>query len=97
MSSLVKNLLIALALAVFLWIGYAVFIQKDKEELVSESDPTSSVAAQESQEFLTRLQLLRTVDVEGTIFSEPRFRSLVDYRQDIPSEPVGRRNPFAPL
>lgn len=96
MSGLLKNLLIAFGIAVLLWVGYMVFIQRD-DQLVTSSDPASSQAALESQEFLRLLQLLESVRVDGAIFSDQRFRSLIDLRQEIPGEPVGRENPFAPL
>ncbi len=97
MSSLLKNTLFALALALILWLGYTVFFSKDDPSLTAGNALVSSQAARDTQEFLTRLQQLRNIQLDRTIFSDDRFRSFVDHRQDIVDEPVGRANPFAPI
>lgn len=42
------------------------------------------------------LLALRAVTLTGTIFSDPAFKTLVDFGTQIVPEPVGRPNPFAP-
>lgn len=96
MSSLVKNLLIALALAVILWLGYSVFIKED-DTAGTVSVGASSQAALEAQEFLVKLQELNAIKIEGSVFSDTRFNTLIDFRQELRPEAVGRNNPFAPV
>lgn len=60
---------------------------------------TSEAAAQSAEEraVLDSLLQMRNIQLTGTIFTDPAFSSLRDFRTDIVAEPVGRRNPFAPL
>lgn len=97
MSNLLKNLLIALGLAVILFVGYVVFIKDGTggEALISES--YTPAAALETQQLLATLNELKSLNVEGRVFSDPLFNSLVDKRTPLGAEPDGRLNPFAPL
>ncbi len=96
MSNLLKNLLIALGLAIILFIGYITFVRDDgSDAMVSES--LSPEVRQETQQLLSTLQELKSINVEGRIFSDPLFLSLRDFRVELGTEPEGRSNPFAPL
>ena len=61
------------------------------------SSSADSGAASVSKELLVTLTNLRTIRLDDSIFSDPSFISLADYGVTIPPQPVGRRNPFAPL
>ena len=71
------------------------------------SAPSSSLVTNESaagvggnvadQNLITTLLALRTVKLDGAIFSEQTFKALKDFSTQIVPEPVGRANPFAPL
>jgi|JI10StandDraft_1071094.scaffolds.fasta_scaffold26285_5 hypothetical protein len=96
MSNLLKNLLIALGLAIILFIGYITFVRDDgSDAMISES--LSPEVRQETQQLLSTLQELKSINVEGRIFSDPLFLSLRDFRVELGTEPEGRSNPFAPL
>ena len=95
MSTLLKNLLFALGLALILWLGYVVFIREDDGDIVESVE--LSQAQRDTQDFLVKLQQLRELNFGDRIFKDPRFQSLVDFRQDIEPEPVGRDNPFLPI
>ena len=58
---------------------------------------TETVGGGPGQELVETLLALRSVKLDGTIFSEPAFTQLQDYSQPIRQEPIGRENPFAPL
>lgn len=64
--------------------------------LVTENVGTGAPNEAERDLVATLLQL-RAIGLDGTIFSDPAFQSLVDYGIEIVPEPVGRENPFAPL
>ena len=96
MSALLKKLLVVLVIAVILWLGYSVFI-KDDEASGVQSAGVSSQASLEAQEFLTKLQQLSAIKIEGSLFSDTRFNALIDFRQELVPEPAGRNNPFAPV
>ncbi len=99
MSNLLKNLLFALGLAVLLWAGY-VFFMRDSETSGVGAEVQVGVSenvVREAQEFKNRLAELETMKIDSTVMSDVRFVSLVNFRQAIPDEPMGRSNPFAPL
>jgi hypothetical protein len=98
MSNLLKNLLIALGLAVILFVGYVVFIKDgatDGGALLTES--FSAEAELETQQLLATLNEIKSLNVEGRIFSDPLFLSLRDFRVELGTEPESRDNPFAPI
>ena len=66
-----------------------------EEVLVTENFATP--ASQADKDLVTTLLQLRSVTLDGTIFSDPVFKSLKDFGSEIVPEPVGRENPFAPL
>lgn len=98
MKPLVKNLLFALGLVVIVGIGYFLFAGSgDDDALVSSNTGSPTRAGVETQEFLAKLRQLQGVNIDGQLFQDQRFYSLVDYRQVIEDEPTGRQNPFAPI
>jgi hypothetical protein len=62
--------------------------------LTSSGDSASSEQAQELINFITEL---KTIRIETGIFTNPAFLSLVDSTVVIAPQPIGRKNPFAPL
>jgi hypothetical protein len=91
MSNLLKNLLIALGLA----IGYITFVRdaEDDSYLVSSSTPEAEL---ESQQLLGMLNELKSLDVGGEILADPLFLSLKNFNSELGEEMSGRPNPFAP-
>lgn len=98
MSSLLKNLLIALGIALVLWLGYMFLMPSAKSDTaLNTSNSTSPNVAVESQQLLSTIQKLKTYNVDSTIFTDQRFVSLKDFRIPLTDEPSGRPNPFAPV
>lgn len=97
MTSLLKNIFFALALAVILWLGYKLFFAEDDASRTALNAEVASQAARDTQEFLQTLQQLRDIELSQQIFTDARFQSFVDHRQAVVPEPVGRLNPFAPI
>ena len=94
MAFLVKHKMIVLVIGIVIaglaWYG------------MSSSAPaplltTQTVGGAPDQELVETLLALRSVKLDGTIFTEPAFTTLQDYSTPIVPEPVGRENPFAPL
>lgn len=98
MAHLSKNLLIALGLALVLFVGYFVFIKSDPSDgVVLDQSQLSQEAELETQNLLATLNELKSFNVEGRIFTDPLFLSLKDFRVDLGTEPGGRANPFAQI
>ncbi|PIQ68229.1 MAG: hypothetical protein COV91_05220 [Candidatus Taylorbacteria bacterium CG11_big_fil_rev_8_21_14_0_20_46_11] len=49
------------------------------------------------RDLLKTLARLKSTKIDTSIFSDPVFTSLKDFGVTISSQPVGRRNPFAPI
>ncbi len=92
MSSRVQNLLMILGIVLIAALGYYLMTQRSATGLQG-SMPNSQIAA-ESSTFLRRLNDLKSITLDGSVFSNPRFRILVDFSEPITPEPVGRTNPF---
>jgi len=56
----------------------------------------AQVTSPASQELLTMLGNLHSLELNPGVFQDPLFVSLSDFGVTIPSQPTGRRNPFAP-
>lgn len=91
-----KTLILIIALIIIAGVAYTVlFGGQDNNLLVSER--IDNTASAEESNLLTILLDLQEVELDESIFSDPVFRSLEDFGQDIVPEPVGRENPFAPI
>ena len=98
MSNLLKNLLIALAIAILLWIGYNFFLKGEADDVLSSTGSSLNAQAQfETQALLAKSQKLSSFKIDGAILNDPRFVSLTNFRINLVPEPVGRPNPFAPV
>ncbi len=73
-------------------LGYYLMTQRSSSNLQG-SVPNNQIAA-ESSTFLRRLNDLKSITLDDSVFSNPRFDALVDFSEPISPEPVGRINPF---
>jgi hypothetical protein len=94
MSPLLKNLIIALGLAAIAWLGYTLFIAGGED---AGTVYVTSEATRDAQEFLTKLDQLQAISLDDSLFSDNRFKSLIDLRQDVVPEDAGRPNPFTDI
>lgn len=65
--------------------------------VVQTENVAAGAVSEEQRIILDTLFQLRAIQLSGTIFNNPAFTSLKDFRTEIVAEPIGRRNPFAPL
>ncbi len=91
-----KNFIIVIVLAALVGIvgWYVLRGNTGSAPLLVTERPVSNEA---ERDLVATLLQLRAVTLEGAIFSDPAFHSLIDYGIEIVPEPVGRTNPFAPL
>ncbi|QQR64542.1 hypothetical protein IPH92_03180 [Candidatus Kaiserbacteria bacterium] len=98
MSSLFKNLFVALGIALLLGGVYYVATSGSDEEFVDDgagmSDTDVSVR---TQKILADTRQIDEYALDVSIFEDQRFRTLVDYTVSIPDVSTGRANPFAPV
>ncbi|PIQ91407.1 MAG: hypothetical protein COV70_03925 [Parcubacteria group bacterium CG11_big_fil_rev_8_21_14_0_20_39_22] len=102
MKQLLKNkkTLIYIAVVAVLVLGYFLFFSADEETppagLVYESR-VSEADIILGQRLLTLLAELKAISIDPEFFDSTLFDTLKDYSVPIDEQPVGRRNPFAPL
>lgn len=74
---------------------------KAQEEALVSPEVVSAgsgvVSTQAGGEMLALLASMRTIRLDESLFSDPKFQSLQDFSVSLNPEPKGRPNPFAPL
>lgn len=88
---LTSKVLTSLVIVAIFGLGYFAYSS------LANTTSATSVASPVSQELLIALSNLHTIELNGSVFSDPSFQSLNDFGVTIPLQPVGRRNPFQPL
>ena len=91
-----KTLILVAVIIVVAFIGYSLFFTggTDNAALVLSPDDNQSQA---SRDLLALFAELSALNLNPAVLSNPVFVSLEDFSREIPSEPVGRTNPFAPI
>lgn len=106
-----KTYLIVIAVIIVIGIAYYFYSSGNKtaKEAVSTGgvnslstvgvDGTTNAAAgaEVGADVLTLLNKINSLRIDASIFASPSYQSLVDFSVEIPTENVGRPNPFAPL
>lgn len=100
MNETIKNILIGIAVVAVLFLAYKVLVGREKEVVepavvatpAPASAPVSSVRSGSAADILLRVE---NIKVDTQIFSSSIFKSLRDFRVEIPPEPVGKANPFS--
>ncbi len=89
-----KSLLIIIVVVVVGILGYSLLGKPDQTDgLVSNKTSSIKVGA----DLLAALATLDSLKIDTEFFKDPTFKRLVNFSKDIPVQPKGRSNPFAPL
>ena len=78
-------------------LGYFAYGQLNSSNTSLTVTSASSSASVQDAELLATLQRLKSITLDANIFSDPTFQSLFNFGVKIPTQPLGRTNPFAPL
>lgn len=96
-----KTILLITAIVVMAFIAYTFTFDNYKNDSLLTSDSNSessdSTGVGIENDLLTLLLDVRSIKLNGSVFTNEVFKSLEDFGQDIVPEPVGRENPFAPV
>ncbi|KKW19933.1 MAG: hypothetical protein UY63_C0004G0018 [Parcubacteria group bacterium GW2011_GWA2_51_10] len=84
---------IAIVVALFIWWG----LRGSPQDVPLLTTEALGGATGIEKELVETLITVQSISLTGTIFSDPAFRSLGDFGREIIPEPMGRRDPFAPL
>lgn len=94
MSSSLQNLIALFGIVVLGVVGYFLYVQND-DLLIAPATTASNEASIEAAQFLARLNELKLLRLDDSLFNDPRFRSLQDIREPVVPTEIGRTNPFA--
>ncbi len=95
MNPLLKKILLGVGIVAVIFVAYRVFFAQEEEAPLSSTTP-SGVPAEEG-DLLSLLLELKSISLPQDIFSDPAFATLQDFTVTLAPEPIGRRNPFAPI
>ncbi len=95
-----KNILLFGGILAAFYAGYS-YLSSSKAPVPTTalvaSGPGAPVGGGTGADLLALLLDLRSLRLDGAVFSDPVFQSLKNFGVTIPPETVGRPNPFAPL
>lgn len=95
MNPLLKKILIALVILVAVFAVYRIFFDREPEAPLSSE--TVSQLPSEDGDLLSLLIQLKSLTLSDALLTDPTFVTLQDFTVELAPEPVGRRNPFAPI
>ena len=96
MTPMIKKILIAVAAIAILFVLYRAFLGGPDEPTLSSETP-SGLPAEQGNDLLSLLLQLKSITLSSEVFSDAAFQSLQDFTVKLTPEPIGRRNPFAPI
>jgi hypothetical protein len=88
-----KTALAFIVILVLLFFGYEIFLAKPAQQQNSGSSSAQVIGAQ----ILSMLAQIKTISLDGSVLHDSRFAALRDLSPALVPQPVGRRNPFAPI
>ncbi len=92
-----KNILIGVGVLALVFAGYLYFRSDNSaSEILTATEPPPE-AELAGQEILSVLNELHGLHIDGSVFQNPVFKSLIDYTVATTAEPLGRPDPFKPL
>ena len=93
-----KGTLIGLVLLVGIYFAYVQFIQGTGNDPLLTSNQVAGVdGTRAGQEIIGILREIKGIELDVSLFENEQFNALVDFREDIAPESVGRNNPFDPI
>lgn len=96
MSPLLKKILLGIGIVAVLFVLYRVFFGGPEEAPLSSETP-SGLPAEQGGDLLSLLLELKSITLGDAIFADAAFQTLQDFTVKLAPEPIGRRNPFAPI
>ena len=94
-----KSILIFGAILIVAFIAYSyLFKGSDNGKTLVQSSPTAADGGEVvGGDLLAVLNNLQAINLDDAVFNDPIFQHLRNFRVEIPPEPIGRPNPFAPI
>lgn len=96
-----KGTFIAVIIIILITIGLYFYYKGEPVDYSSSLEVSGTEESTEAQiasgRVLSLLNQISSLEINDSIFKSAVYNSLVDYTIEVPSQPVGRVNPFAPI
>ena len=92
----IKKIIIGVVIVILLFGLYKAFSGGEEEAALSSETP-SGLPAEQGGVLLSLLLELKSITLADAIFADAAFQTLEDFTVKLVPEPIGRRNPFAPI
>jgi hypothetical protein len=96
MNPTLKKILIGVIIIAVLFVLYRVFTGGEEAPALSSETP-SGLPPEQGGDLLALLLQLKSITLADGVFSDAAFQSLQDFTVKLTPEPIGRKNPFAPI
>ena len=94
MTSILKNIIVVVGLVLIAGLGYYLYTQNIGLNTNSGNTEVSNQSVAETEAFLRRLNDLKKIQLDQSLFSDARFIGLTSYETEVQPLPTGRNNPF---
>jgi len=94
MKKNINNILAVIGFVLLLGFAYYLYTQQSSGSLANTSSDASTMNSIRSNQIVDRLSSIKTISLDGAIFSDPDFRALLDFSIPISPVTVGKPNPF---
>ncbi len=96
MNSTLKNILVLLIILTFAFSGYYIFVQNNNSQMAfSDNEYVTTEMLANTQLFIQRRNTLSQINIDTSLFEDPKFISYKNFTQPIEVQPVGKDNPFS--
>ena len=95
----IAALIIIIAIIIYLMASFGDSFKQSEPSVaaVDANIAKEEIGLEQGREFVRQLRVLRGVELDTNFFQNPVFQRLIDYSNPLPSQEVGRGNPFAPI
>ena len=91
-----KKILTGVAIVIVLFVVYSMFKGDPAPDALLTAETPSGLPPEE-EDLVSLLLELQSIDLNSDIFSDAVFVTLQDFSVKLTPQPIGRRNPFAPI
>ncbi len=96
-----KPLIITIVVILIAVAGYFAYTGLPNDDAISSTETIDATASNDasiaSKRVLDLLAVIKSLNIDTKIFTDPVFQSLIDHTVLIPSQNIGRPNPFSPI
>lgn len=92
-----KNQITAGVIAVLVIFAGWYFLGRSNQPEASVNVTQDPVEAIIGRDLLSSLDKMKSVKLDTSFFNDPVYKSLQDTSVQVPKQPIGRRDPFAPI